>query len=459
MSNSVPAAARRRAPGPPGQWLLGSLSAFRKDALRLMTESAAEYGDVVRCKLGPYVVHLLNHPEFIEHVLIKHAQNYDRQTRSAGKVRDACGEGLLSSNGELWKRERRLLQPAFSAQHLQRLGPLTTDATTRMLDSWEIASSAGEPVDIVASMQRLTCSIAARAFFGADVEEDVELVNLALDRLLDCVWTRLESPIDIHRFLPTRTQRRFREALRTLDAIVYRMIARRRGTNGSADDLLSRLLAAHGPHRDDLSQSKLLRDETITMLLAGYETTAGALARSFYLLAREPEVQQRLRDEVRGVVGDLPPMAADLPQLDDTTKVFQESLRLYPPIWIIERHVIEDDVVGEYPIPAGSSVVVSPYTLHRHPSFWEDPEAFAPDRFETGDPAVSQSLRDGYFPFGAGSHQCIGREFAMLEARLILAQVVQRYRLHVAQGQELILRPRITLGQNSPLHLTIESLT
>jgi cytochrome P450 len=225
---------------------LGSFSAFRKDPLRLLTESAARYGDVVRCKLGPHVVHLLNHPAHIEHVLVKHSENYDRHTRSAGRVREACGDGLLSSNGALWKRERQLLQPVFNAPLFERAGLLTTESTARMFDAWQDTASRGMPIDIITEMRRLTCTIAAQAFFGSDVGKDSDTINQALDTLLDYIWTRLESALDCHRYLPTFTRRRFLKAVRSLDEIVYRIIAERRTNATSGHDLLCKLLASHG---------------------------------------------------------------------------------------------------------------------------------------------------------------------------------------------------------------------
>jgi cytochrome P450 len=444
---------RKIAPGPPGDFLLGNLREFRRDVLGLLTDSARHYGDVVRCRLGPYVVHLVNHPSHVEHVLHKNCENYDKRTRSAAKIRDVCGDGLLTSDGELWRQQRRLMQPAFHQQRLHGMAPLTIEATGNMLARWDRSAAAGQPIDVVSEMMRLTCTIAARAFFGSDVADDAETIEQSLAVVLDYTWRRLESVLDLGRFVSTARRRRFREAIDRLDQIVYRIIVARRQDNRSDGDLLSMLLAVRDEQSGAGMPDRLLRDETITMLLSGHETTAGALARTIYLLAKFPAAQQRLNAELADVLDRRIPSADDTPNLRYTTMLFQESLRLYPPIWIIERRAIGDDEIGGYHIPAGSSVVISPYALHRHPGLWENPEEFAPDRFSAD--RFAQVQPHAYLPFGTGAHQCIGKDFAMLEARLIIARIVQSYRLQLVPKHSFVLRPGITLGLRDGLLMNV----
>jgi cytochrome P450 len=440
------------APGPPGNFLLGNLLEFRRDVLGLLTESARRYGDVVRCRLGPYVVHLINHPSHIEHVLLKHSENYDRRTRSAAKIRDACGDGLLTSNGELWRRQRRILQPAFQSHRLQIVTPVTTAATCQMLDRWDRIATTGQPIDVASEMKRLTCTIAARVFFGSNIGDDAAIIADSLETLLETTWSRLQSVVNLGRF-PTASRRKFRKSLSQLDQIVHRIIAQRNGKN-SEDDLLSMLLAACDEQTGERMPQNLLRDETITMLLAGHETTASSLARTFYLLSQFPAAQRRLDDEVADVLQGRVPTATDLPNLRVVTMLFQESLRLYPPIWIIERRAIRRDNIAGYEIPAGSSVVISPFALHRHPAFWEDPERFDPDRFSHE--RFANVAQHAYLPFGMGAHQCIGKDFAMIEGRSIIAQIAQRYCLSLVPGHPFVLMPGITLGLKHGLMMTLK---
>jgi cytochrome P450 len=332
---------------------------------------------------------------------------------------------------------------------------VTADATRKMFDRWDQAAASGQTIDVASEMKRLTCAIAACTFFGSDVSNDVAIIEESLEALLDYTWSRLQSVLDLSRFLPTPKRKRFHRALTELNRIVNRIIDERTGS-GNQTNLLSMLLAARDETGEGLS-SKLLREETITMLLAGHETTASSLARTFYLLSEHPAAQQRLGQELDKVLRGRVPTAADLSQLTYTASLFQESLRLYPPIWIIERRVIEADVIGGYHIPRGSSVVISPYALHRHPELWEDAQRFDPDRFSPE--RLGNITQHAYIPFGVGGHQCIGKDFAVLEAHMIIAQVAQRYRLQQVAGHPCILMPGITLGLKHGLKMKLTMAT
>jgi enediyne biosynthesis protein E7 len=437
----------RIAPGPRGDWLLGNLRAFRRDVLGLMLEGSREYGDVVRFHIGPFVVHLLNHPDHVEHVLQSHARNYDKATRSSAKIRAISGDSLLTSNGELWQRQRRLMQPSFHRQRIAGLAGQMISFTGAMLAQWQANIANSEPLELASEMMRLTYAIVGNTLLGADVGEDSRAVESAMETMLTHTFRRWGNLIDLPAFVPTPGNLRFRRALQTVDEIVHRIIAEHRSGKGTNTDLLGMLLDVRdeegGPGLSDTE----LRNETITFLLAGHETTANALAWIFYLLSQNPDAERQLRAEVFAVLGERPPTVADFPQLKFTTMVIQEAMRLYPPIWAIERRAIAEDAIGGFLVPAGSSIVISPYVLHRNENFWPHAERFEPERFATRPRA--------YLPFGSGPRFCIGNEFAMMEARLIVPMVIQSCRLELVPGHPVEPQPSITLRPKNGLRMTV----
>ena len=439
------------APGPPGHGLLGHLPEFRQDVLGLMTGAARDYGDVVRFRLGPQVVHLLNHPDHVAHVLQRHARNFDKQTRSAHYIRRVTGDSLLTTNGEFWQRQRRLLQPAFHHQNIDGFADQMAIATTTMLEGWRERAGQPEALDIASEMMRLTYTIVGRTLFSEDVGPDAELIERAMQVILPATFGRLGRVLNWPDWIPTPENLRFAKALRQMDQVVYRIIEahRRRQTAGQPDrDLLSMLLRVRDADSGAGLTDRQLRNETLTFLLAGHETTANALAWTFYLLSQHPWAEARLREEVGSVLGGRVPGLADLAGLRWTKAVVKEAMRLFPPIWIIERRVITDDQVGNFQLPAGSAVVISPYVLHRHPGFWENPDRFDPARFEG-------SVPDAYLPFGTGPRFCIGSEFAMMEAVLITAMVTQAFHLQLVPGHPVTPLPGITLRMRHGLAMTL----
>ncbi len=438
----------RRAPGPPGHFLLGNLLEFRRDVLGLVVESAKTYGDVVRCRLGPYMLHLLNHPDHVNHVLRDNAANYDKNTRSSATIRSVSGESLLTCNGDFWKRQRRMDQPAFHHKQIAGFAGKMTDATAHLLESWQGRSGA---IDIASEMAHLTYSIVGKTLFSFDTGKDAVIVEKAMRVILPHVFQRLGSVLWAPDWLPTKSNRTFRRSLDDVDEVVYRIIQQHRdaeASGGGNDDLLGMLLRARDPDTGDGLDDTQLRNETITFLLAGHETTANALTWTFHLLAEHPAVEERLAQEIEEVLCGRTPVLEDVPRLVFTKMVIQEAMRLYPPIWIIERRVIGEDVIDGYTLPAGSAVVISPFALHRHPQFWERPEEFDPTRFQEKPPAA-------YIPFGAGPRFCIGNEFAMLEAHLIVAMVIQKWRLKMVPGHPVEPMPDITLRPRHGMLMTL----
>ena len=443
------------APGPRGSWLLGNLREFRHDVLGLMSESARLFGDVVRFRLGPHVIHLLNHPDHVEYVLQKNSRNFDKQTRSAAFIKSVTGESLLTANGEFWQRQRRLLQPAFHQQNIAQFAGQMTSATEVMLAQWRQRAARAETVDISSEMMRLTYTIVGRTLFSAEVGADAESIERAMQIILPHTFGRLGQVFNWPDWVPTPQNRRFCGALRDIDRVVYRIIEQHRNaqsTGKPARDLLAILLGISDPDTGSGFSDQQLRNETITFLLAGHETTANALTWTFYLLSQHSEAEERLREEVSKTLNGRAPTLADLPRLSFTKMVIKEAMRLYPPIWIIERRVIADDAIGGFDLPAGTAAVISPFALHRHPDFWEAPEKFDPARFAAATPAA-------YIPFGTGPRFCIGNEFAMLEAQLIMAMVIQSFHLKVAPGHVMAPLPGITLRARNGLPVTLQNRT
>ena len=442
--------ARRIAPGPRGELLLGNLRAFRRDVLKLMLDSVKEFGDLVRFRLGPLTVHLINHPDHVEYVLQSGSRNYDKATRSSAKIRAISGDSLLVSNGDLWKRQRRLIQPTFHRDRIASLAGKMIGFTNGMLESWRANLGTDRPLDIASEMMRLTYRIVGKTLLGADVGSDSTTVEHAMETMLAHTYRSWGSIIALPASFPTPANLRFRRALKAVDDVVRRIIANQRDGKRTGDNLLSMLLEAWDEDGQGLSDAEL-RNETVTFLLAGHETTANTLAWTFYLLSQNPSIEKQLRAELSQVLGKRLPGVEDLPKLTFTNMVIQESMRLYPAIWAIERHAVADDVIGGFLVPAGSSVVISPYVLHRNESFWPKPELFDPTRFSVRHRA--------YIPFGSGPRFCIGNEFAMMEARLIVPMVIQAFHLELAPGHVVEPLPGITLRPRNGLPMIVQPIS
>jgi cytochrome P450 len=339
-----------------------------------------------------------------------------------------------------------MAQPAFHQRRVTAFGDLMTDATLAMLERWRPSVAQRQPLDVATEFMHLTLEVATRALFSASVERDVDAIGRAITTLLNEVTFRFTFPFYPPLKVPTPRNRRFLAAQATLDGVIYGIIAERRRQPGEHDDLLALLMEARDEKTGEGMSDRQLRDEVITLFVAGHETTANALSWSSYLLSTHVAVARKMRAEVDEVLQGRIPTAADVPNLPYTRMVIDETLRLYPPAWITNRRAIEDDTICGYRIPADAIVSISPYVTHRDPTLWQNPEGFDPDRF-----APERSSRRphfAYFPFGGGPHQCIGKGFALLEATLVLALLTQRYELHLAPGRRVetvamaTLRPR-----------------
>jgi cytochrome P450 len=439
---------KRIPPGPPGYPLIGNTLQLVRAPFDFPIRCCREYGDVVRLRIGTLVFYLLSHPDAIEQVLRRDHRNFikDRGTRMLSVV---LGEGLLTSEGDVWRRQRRLAQPAFQMDVIPRYAGVMVAATERLLEDWQ----PGQARDIHADMARLTMEIAARTLLGASVAGQTDRVGHAMRVVMEH-FASLAAVFPSLLWLPLPRNWRFRRASRDLNAVIYDTIAQRRATGPTGDDLLSRLLAARD---DDGSQmtDRQLRDELVTLFLAGHETTAIALSFCYYLLAQHPQAEARLAAELDDVLAGRPATAADLPRLPYTEWVVKEAMRLYPPAPSIGREAIHDCEVAGYHVPRGTQIALVQWVVHRDGRWFDEPESFRPERWAND--LARRLPRCAYFPFGDGPRICIGNQFAMMEAVLVLATVAQRYRLALAPGYRLELLPSITLRPRHGLTMTVQA--
>jgi cytochrome P450 len=433
---------------------VGVLPEVRRDPLRFLTETARTYGEVARYRLGPLRSFLISGPDGVRHVLQENVRNYTKDHFSYSMVRWVAGDGLLTSQGDFWLRQRRLAQPAFHRQRIAALGAGMARAATERVDSWAPAAESGRPIDAAEEMTHLALRIVGESLFGGGLGERTATVSRAFTTISEQLVTRFRTMRLLPPVLPFGQDRAFREATAALDEVVYGIIAERRRRGGDSGDLLSMLMLAQDEETGERMDDRQLRDEVLTMLVAGHETTATTLAWAWALLARHPEVERRLHTELDEALAGRAPAAEDLPRMPYTRMVIDETLRLYPPAYIVSRKVMEEDEIAGFRIPAGVSVDISPYVTHRSPALWERPDAFEPERF-TPERAAGRH-RYAYFPFSGGPRQCIGNSFALMEAQLVLATVAQRYRLRPLHTGPLDAEPLITLRPRGGLPVMLE---
>jgi cytochrome P450 len=379
------------------------------------------------------VIHMITRPEHIQHVLVKNSDNYHKGL-SHDKLRIALGNGLLTSEGPFWQRQRRLMSPNYTPRGVTRFAEIMTSSAQYLLHRWEIEGKIGQPMAINLEMMRLAMSVISRSMFNVDISESYAEAGEALGTILEFAAARTMSLIDPPLFIPTPGNRKMKWALRTIDDFLYGVIAGRRALP-PGDDLLSLLMEARDEETGETMSAKQLRDEVLITFFAGHETTAQLFSWTCFLLDSNPQVEARLHAELENVLGGRTPALEDVPRLVYTRQVIDEALRLYSPVAVTARDVIEDDQLGGYHIPAGSMVMVAPYISHRNPEFWETPLEFNPEHFSPKQ--VAGRPRYAYYPFGAGQRICLGQHFALLEAVLVLAEVTRRYRIRLLPGQQV----------------------
>lgn len=435
-------------PGPKAHFLSGHLSEMRRDLLGFYLRSAREHGDCITLRFGLKRIFFVNHPALIEQVL--HSRNFTKHY-ALRMNRLLLGNGLLTSEGDFWLRQRRLIQPVFQRERILSYAPDMTAYTERQIDAWRD----GDVRDLHTEMRQLTLAIAAKTLFGADVTGQSEAVGRALHDAMGTFTQRFFRVIRIPERVPTPGNLRIRKAIGRLDDILYGIIHQRRA-QGEQKDLLSILLHARHDHDGSGMTDQQLRDEAMTLFLAGHETTALALSWGWYLLAQHPEVVEKLDAELRQVLGGRTPTVADLPNLPYTEMIVQEVMRLYPPAYAIGRQAIEPCTIDGYPVPAAGTILMSQWVVHRDPRYFDDPERFYPERWADG--LAKRLPRYAYFPFGGGQRVCIGNTFALMELPLVLATIAQRFRFSLPPGPPVLPRPQLTLQPNRPIQLRLHAL-
>ncbi len=431
-------AARRMAPGPKGHWLAGNLPDFRDDRLGYLTGLAERYGDCVSIRLGPRKLMVVNHPDLVEDVLVTKNRIFKKHF-ALRQTRDTLGHGLLTSEGDFWRKQRRLAQPAFHRERIAAHAAMMVEFTERMLDDW----SDGQARDVQEDMMQLTLQIVAKALFDADVSGDAADASAAMDTTLKAFTTRVSQVFKLPNWVPTPLNLQTRRAIARLDAIIFRIIAARRAGGEDRGDLLSMLLKARDEDDGTRMNDRQLRDEAMTLFMAGHETTANTLAWVWYLLATHPDVEEKLHAELDGVLADRPPTFDDLPRLPYAEHVVTEALRLYPTVWLLGREATEPCEVGGYEVPVGRTIFMSQWVIHRDPRFFDEPLTYRPERWEDG--LARRIHRYAYFPFGGGPRICIGNGFALMESVLLLATIARRYRLTLAPDAVITPLPTMTL--------------
>ena len=438
--------------------LLGNLPAFRSDPLATLLHAQRACGDVARVEFPTARGHLLFHPDAVRAVLVDHAKQVSKDTPGFVALRLLLGNGLVTSDGAFWLRQRRIAQPAFHRARIFALGSRMVTLAERTADAWDAAARDGRTVDVAEAMMRLTLAIVADTMLGADVERDAAGVGRAVTHLLHDLNERIVRPWLPPVSWPTPRNRRFAEARDTVKRVIDEAIAQKRANpDAPGGDFLRMLIEARDEETGEGMTDDQLRDEVATIFAAGHETTANLLAWTWQWLARAPHVRRKLQAELAAVLGDRPAVAEDYPRLPYTRMVLMESLRLSPPVWLLSRRVVEPFDAGGTHLPAGSLAFLSPYVTHRHPGLWDEPEGFDPERFAEGAGAGRPTL--AFFPFGAGPRKCIGEVFALMEATLLLATLARRFSPELIPGRVPEPEPVITLRPRGGLPMRMRHTT
>jgi cytochrome P450 len=427
-----------------------TLLAFSRDPIGLLSGMARDHGDVAAFRVGPQRMVLLSHPDLVRDMLVTNSRNFVKG-RALERAKRVLGEGLLTSEGAYHLRQRRLAQPAFHRQRVAAYG----EAMIRFAEEQSAAWAPGQAVDLHAELMRLTLRVVGHTLFDRDTTADADGVGAALNDLLGLFSLATVPLADLLERLPLPGTRRLRRALARLDGLIYGMIAERRVSGEDRGDLLSMLLLAEDPEGDGGMSDRQVRDEALTIFLAGHETTANALSWAFYLLSQHPGVADRLGQELDAALGGRAPTVADLPALRYAEMVFAEAMRLYPPAWIIGRRALGPFEAGGHSFPADTIALASQWVLHHDPRYFPDPYRFDPERWTPEARAARPKF--SYFPFGGGPRTCIGEPFAWMEGTLLLASLARRWRPALLPGHPVTLQPGITLRPRHGLRMRLEA--
>jgi cytochrome P450 len=452
----------QRPPGPRGRFLIGSLRDFRGDRLiDTMERTRAKYGDVVRFRVGPRTVHLVSHPNLAQEVLVKQKETFFKIQEGTNRkigLGLVLGEGLLTNHDhDSWFVRRRMLQPVFHRQRIATMADEMVAAGQKMLSRWEELYASEDVFDVHEEMMRVALDIINRTMFGADITREAGRVGTAMTVLTRYAFAQAGNPFSVPLWVPTRRNKEFHRALETIDSVVLGLIRARQAARDSGEqpraDLLDMLLDAEDAETGERMTDQEVLDEVKTVFAAGHETTANALTWTWLLLSEHAEAHEKLKAELDTVLGGRLPTLADIPDLHYTRQVFEEALRLYPPVPALIRRVVRPTMLGGYEIPAASRTLISIYNIHRHPELWERPTRFEPERFSPERRASHHDL--AYIPFGAGQHKCIGNNLALMEGPLLLAMIAQRCELDLVPGHPVEREVAVTMRPKEGLFMRL----
>lgn len=434
--------------------MIGSLPEMRRDILGLFQRGMLEHGDTVRFRFGPFDFVNIHRPEDIRALLLERHAEFCKSPSYEG-LKLILGTGLLTSEGEFWQRQRKLATPAFHHKRLVGFAETMTRCASELADTWDRRAPNDEPLDVFEAMTALTLRIVGLTLFSTELSDHAGAMGPALAVATEHAnYLATSLMLAPPAWVPTPRNLRFRRAVEVIDDLVLGIITDRRRSNVEHSDLLGMLMAATVDGDPSVGMSDLeLRDEVATLVLAGHETTANSLTWTFVLLAQHPDIEARLHDEIQRVCGSSPPTFEQLASLTYVGQVVDEAMRLYPPAWVFERQALHDLELGDYAMPRGTIVAVSPWTLHRHPGHWPRPGRFDPERFTEA--AKAARPRYTYLPFGGGPRQCIGTNFALIEIKLVLATLLARFRLELLPGQDLRPDPAVTLRPRQGLQMRL----
>jgi cytochrome P450 len=427
---------------------------LRRDQIGFLRHALGRYGDIFSLRVLGMPLVMVNHPDYVQRVLVDNHTNYDKDSLLYRVVRPVLRDGLIGAvGGEAWHRQRRLMQPSFHRPNVSVFASNMTDETDAMLDRWDRTVTDGDVVDFTAELGHLALRIVTRTLFGADVGDSTEAIEAdftVANRIMGAFFRFPFPPLS----WPTPSHRRLRALIDNLDAFIDELVRQRADRTEERHDLLSVLAAAVDQDTGYRMTAEQLHHEVLNIMVGGYETTTHTLGWMFYQVARHPEVMQRIQDEVDAVIGDRPPTFDDLLALRYSRRVVDETLRMNSAAWQTMRHAIDDDVIGGHHIPAGSGIYINILTVHRHPEYWPDPDRFDPDRFLPA--AIAERPRNSYLPFGLGPRNCIGKHFALTELHLVLVMILQRYTLRLPDGVTTIpMQPMVTLRPKGGVHMHV----
>jgi cytochrome P450 len=443
------------APGPVAKGISGNMKDLSANPLEYTAQIARDYPGIGRFRVYHKYVYIVSDPEYVKYIFKTNNSNY-RKSQHYSKLKFLLGNGLITSEGDFWLRQRRLAQPIFHKQRIATFVTQMAETTQELIDQWKRTYNPADTLEIGDEMKKLALRIVGRTMLSVDLLHEASTFGEKVKSSTKFINKRQNTFVPVPVWIPTKKNRQFLADRAYMDSVIFKIIEERyKSDNNTANDLLSMLLDARDADTGERMNEQQLRDEVATIFLAGFETTAQALTWTWYALSQHPEIESKFHEELKEVLNGRTPEFEDLPKLQYTAQIIQEVMRLYPPVYNIGRENINDDTIGGYHIPKGSTFLISSYILHRAEGLWPEAEKFIPERFAPENAAHIDN--DAYVPFGGGQRKCIGNHFAMMEMQIVIAMIGQHFRLRLKQGHSIIPSPAVTLvpKHGLPMHLQL----